>query len=70
VDDIKKFIVVICRTTAYKMDVVRNVEDLAYIYRMINTIYLYKFIDGPVNTDDETLLFGNIAKVLDAIINK
>ena len=70
IEDIKKLIVVICRTTAYKLDVVRNVEDLAYVYRLVNTIYLYKYIDNPVNSDEENLLFGNIAKVLDCIITK
>ena len=43
---------------------------MAYIYKLINNIYTYKFITDTTNDETATLLFGNIAKVLDCIKNK
>lgn len=65
IEDIKKFVVAICRH-AYSMDVKNNIGDLAYLYRLVNTIYSYKFIN---KTDDEntSLLFRNIAEVIGEI---
>lgn len=68
---IKKFIISICKTTAYgDLNFNDNIEDMAYLYRMINSIHIYKFLDKSINNDDEELLFGNISKVLDLIVSK
>lgn len=61
-DDIKKFIICICRT-------IENIDDLngiAYEYRMINSIYKYKFV--PIDEKGE-IIFENISKVIDAILS-
>ena len=61
-DDIKKFIICICRT-------VENTDELsgiAYEYRMISSIYRYKF----TNIDEKgEIIFENISKVIDAILS-
>lgn len=61
-EDIKKFIICICRT-------IENTDELAcvaYEYRMISSIYKYKFV-----TIDEKgeVVFENISKVIDAILS-
>lgn len=61
-EDIKKFIVAICRS-AYTMDVKNNIGDLAYLYRLVNTIYSYKFVNNP-DDDNISLLFKNVAEVI------
>ena len=61
-DDIKKFIICICRT-------IHNIDDLAgiaYEYRMIASIYKYKFV--PIDEKGE-IIFKNISKVIDAILS-
>ena len=61
-EDIKKFVICICRT-------IKNTDELseiAYEYRMIASIYRYKF-----TTIDEKgeIIFENISKVIDAILS-
>lgn len=61
-EDIKKFVICICRT-------VKNIDDLAeiaYQYRMITSIYKYKFT--PIDDKGE-IIFENISKVIDAILS-
>lgn len=61
-EDIKKFVICICRT-------VSNTDELAeisYQYRMISSIYKYKFT--PIDEKGE-IIFGNISKVIDAILS-
>lgn len=61
-EDIKKFVICICRT-------IQNTEELAgiaYEYRMIASIYKYKFT--PIDEKGE-VIFGNISKVIDAILS-
>lgn len=65
--EINAFIIVICKSV-YDIDM-NNVVDLAYVYKMINTIYDYKFTNDYYSEDAEKL-FGNIAKVITTIINK
>lgn len=67
IDEIKKFIITICETIS-GMDFENNVADLAYIYKLINNIYVYKFLQEQ--TEESNLLFGNIAEVIECIINK
>lgn len=61
-EDIKKFVICICRT-------VENTDELAgiaYEYRMIASIYKYKFVSID---DNGELIFKNISKVIDAILS-
>ena len=61
-DDIKKFIICICRT-------IENTDELAgiaYEYRMIASIYKYKFV--PIDEKGE-IIFENISKVIEAILS-
>lgn len=61
-EDIKKFVICICRT-------IGNVDELAeisYQYRMIASIYKYKFV--PIDCRGE-IIFENISKVIDAILS-
>ena len=67
INEINVFIVVICKSV-YNIDM-ENIVDLAYIYKMISSIYDYKFTNNYLSEDAEKL-FGNIAKVITAIINK
>ena len=60
IEKIKKFIVVIVRSTM-KMNVSERKEDLAYIYRMISTIFHYRYIDLD---DDGKAIFDNISSVV------
>lgn len=69
IDDIKVFLTAISKTS-YDLNVEKNIADMAYIYKLINNIYTYKFITDTTNDEAATLLFGNIAKVLDCIKNK
>ena len=61
-EDIKKFVICICRT-------IKNVDELAgiaYEYRMISSIYKYKFV--AIDEKGE-VIFENISKVIDAILS-
>lgn len=59
-DKIKKFIICICKT----MEDINELSGIAYEYRMISSIYKYKYI----NIDDKgETIFRNISKVIDAI---
>lgn len=68
IEDIKKFIVVICKSS-YDIDM-NDVIQLAYIYKMINSIYEAKFIAQKQMPEVTQKVFGNISKVITAIINK
>lgn len=65
----RKFVVILCKTMM-DIDVEKDIVGLAYVYKTINNIYIYKFIETIKDNDAATLLFGNIAKVLDCIKNK
>lgn len=67
IETIKKFIIILCKTME-DVDVENDVAGLAYIYKTINNIYIYRFID--IADENATLLFRNIATVLDCIKNK
>lgn len=67
INDINKFIITICKTS-YDLNM-NNIVDLAYTYKMISSIYEYKFTNNYISKEAEEL-FGNIAKVITAIINK
>lgn len=61
-EDIKKFVICICRT-------IENIDELAgiaYEYRMISSIYKYKFV--PIDDKGE-IIFENISKVIDVILS-
>lgn len=60
---ISKFIVLICKSCE-KLDVEANIYDLAYVYKMIDSIYRYKF--APLDENGEKI-FNNIFEVLDLI---
>lgn len=60
-EDIKKFVICICRTVGN----IDELSEMAYQYRMISSIYKYKF----VNIDEKgEVIFENISKVIDAIL--
>lgn len=61
-EDIKKFVICICRTVGN----VDNLAEIAYEYRMVASIYKYKFV--PIDEKGE-IIFGNISKVIDAILS-
>lgn len=61
-DDIKKFIICICRT----IDNIDDLAGIAYEYRMIASIYKYKFV--PIDEKGE-IIFENVSKVIDAILS-
>lgn len=69
INDIKKFIIVLCMSVI-NYDLENDVTKLAYVYKMINNIYIYKFVENLEDNDTSTLLFKNIASVIDCIINK
>lgn len=59
-DEIKKFIICICRT----IEDTNELSGIAYEYRMISSIYKYKY----TNIDEKgEVIFGNISKVIEAI---
>lgn len=61
-EDIKKFIICICRT----MENIDEIAGISYEYKMISSIYKYKF----TNIDEKgEIIFGNISKVIDAILS-
>ena len=64
-DIIKKFIIVLIESTDIN-ELDQDVIKLAYVYRLINNIYDYKFY---VDDDSEQykMIFGNITKVLEKI---
>ena len=61
-EDIKKFIICICKT----VENTDNLAGIAYEYRMVASIYKYKFV-----TIDEKgeIIFENISKVIEAILS-
>lgn len=71
IEDIKKFITAICKSS-YDLQVDKNIEELAYIYKMVSSIYKYNFVKNYSDDNDEAkTIFGNIADVITTcIINK
>lgn len=67
IEYIKKFIIVMCKS-CYDLDPADKPEDVAYIYRMVNTIYIQKFIN--TNNSATKILFERITEVINCIINK
>lgn len=63
-DDIKNFICVIIKSV-YTIDV-NSLAGIAYIYKMISSIYTYKFV---VIDEKGEEIFKNISRVIDAIIS-
>lgn len=62
-EEIKKFIIVMVRSII-PMDIT-DIATISYIYKMVQSIYYYNFI----NIDDKgEVIFGNISKVIEAII--
>ena len=66
-NDIKLFIIAICKT-CYALNFEHNVADMAYIYKLISGIYMYKFTQSI--SEEEFLLFGKIAEVIDSLQHK
>lgn len=66
-NDIKLFILAICKT-CFALDFEHNVADMAYIYKLISNIYMYKFTE--VASAEDFLLFGKIADVIDSLQHK
>ena len=66
-NDIKLFILAICKS-CYALDFEHNVANMAYIYKLISSIYMYKFTECT-NVED-FLLFGKIADVIDSLQHK
>ena len=66
---IKKFIIIICKSTE-KIDVKKDIVGLAYIYKLINNIYIYRYLDNLKDNEAASLLFGKVAKVLEYIDSK
>lgn len=60
-EDIKKFIICICRTVGNADEL----TEIAYQYRMISSIYKYKFV---AIDDSGEIIFENISKVIDVIL--
>ena len=67
-NDIKLFIIAICKT-CYSLDFANNIAHMAYIYKLINSIYMHKFIK-TTNSEEEFLLFKKIAEAIDSIQQK
>lgn len=61
-DDIKKFVICICRT----IEDTETLAGIAYEYRMIASIHRYKYMS--IDEKGE-IIFGNISKVIDAILS-
>lgn len=66
---IKKFIIIICKSTE-KIDVEKDIIGLAYIYKLINNIYVYRYLNNLEDSEAASLLFGKVAKVLEYIDSK
>lgn len=63
-NDIKLFILAICKT-CFALDFQHNVANMAYVYKLISNIYMYKFTE--VASAEDFLLFGKIADVIDSL---
>jgi len=61
----KRFIVAICQhATELNMD---NINDLAYVYKLVDNIYKYTFNPAILEDDETKQLFENVYKVIDKI---
>ena len=68
-DTIKIFAVVIIKSVS-KYNVEENINQLAYIYKLINNIIIYEFADSFDGDENYKELFSNINKVLEKINTK
>ena len=66
-DDIIKFLTVICRAHMIS-DFNTDIAELAYIYKLLSSIYSYAFVDLTENLDESgAKIFKNIKEVIDTI---
>lgn len=66
-DEIMKFVSILVKTTTtLPLEGLENLGNLAYVYKMIDNIYTYKY-SGDTESETYKTIFGNIAKVLDKI---
>lgn len=66
-DEIMKFVSILVKTTTIlPLEGLENLGNLAYVYKMIDNIYNYKY-SGDAESETYKTIFGNIAKVLDKI---
>ena len=63
--EIKRFIVAICRHV-YNQDF-NDIKNLAYIYRLVDSIYKYKFMPTILEDEASKSLFGAISVIIDKI---
>jgi len=64
-DEVKRFVVAICRHV-YNNDFT-DIGELSYAYRLVDNIYRYKFITPAMEDDKSKELFGAISAVIDKI---
>lgn len=68
-DTIEKFVSVLVKTTTdLTLEGDENINNVAYVYRIVGNIYDYKYSSDPESEKYNTV-FGNIAKALDKIKN-
>ena len=64
-DQINEFIILLCRST---MDLDFNVlSNIAYVYRLVDRIYKFKFITAGYEDDETTQVFNDISDVIELI---
>lgn len=68
IDDVKKFIIVLCKSVI-DIDFEHNIAGLAYAYKLIHNIFIYKYLEKD-SYEEAATLFGKIAEVIDYISNK
>lgn len=67
-EDIKKFIIVLCLSIQkLDIDMGENIGNLAYVYKLINNIYMYKF--ASYVGEEAEKVFGGITEVINKINN-
>lgn len=65
--DIRQFLVLLSKSI-YDLDM-SKINNVAYVYRMIDSVYKYKFISAALEDENSKALFGNIAKVINKIVS-
>jgi hypothetical protein len=65
-DTIKKFVLLICRTI-YGINVAESFDDFIYIYRLVNSLYRYKFVNIEGEDQEKEELFDKVSEVMDKI---
>lgn len=66
--DILCFLVVVIKSTAYELDM-SKIENVAYVYRMIDSIYRYKNITPALDDVEADKIFGRVSIVINKIKN-